>query len=463
MIYANDLLQLALGLKWCTYSTGELHSVPMFVLVNLVLVNLFYTMEHLPVEVIGNILSHVASARDVVIASTTCKKWREAWHNHLHTLKFSYCDWPPFLELTSDRLEILITHTIFQTKALQNLTIFMDDEHEFSAAPVIAWLMYTRDSLRQLRYNVRTTPNFNIIEKCSRQRLEVLTLSRNSITGVEPSYLRFPCLNSLTLCFVSISALDLSLLLSGCPKLETLHMVGPEIAMSDSQASSMELSSPSLKDFLVESVGLDKFILEADSLEKLHLKDCTFEGFELVGKGTLKILEIDDVSVIHLDIGDGTENLEIVDVRNFTFMWPKFYHMISKASKLHKLRLWGVVFDEEDEVVDIDTISVCFPRLKHLSLSYDLRDGVLHYSLQGSSCLMNVVVLELGWTTISDLFSVWVAGHLERCPNLKKLVIYGFVSELKTHEECQILARFSEFILQLGRKYSHVRFKIEYE
>lgn len=419
-------------------------------------------MEHLPVEVIGNILSLLGSARDVVIASATCKKWREAWRNHLHNLSFIHSDWPLYRDLTSNRLEILITQTIFQTKALQFLTIFMDDEREFSAAPVIAWLMYTRDSLRQLRYNVRTTPSVNIIEKCSRQRLEVLTLARNSITGVEPSYLKFPCLKSLCLSYVSISALDLSLLLSACPKLEILAMISLEIAMSDSQAS-VELSSGSLTDFYVESFSSDKFILEADLLENLHLKDCTFEVFELIGKGTLQVLKIDDVSVIHLDIGDSTENLEIIDVCNFTIMWPKFYHMISKASKLYKLRLWGVIFDDEDEVVDIETISVCFPQLTDLSLSYDLRDGVLHYGLQGLSCLKNVVVLELGWTVISDLFSVWVAGLLEGCPNLKKLVIYGFVSEVKTPEECQRFARFSEFILQLGRKYGHVKFEFEYE
>ncbi|TYH67278.1 hypothetical protein ES332_D06G177900v1 [Gossypium tomentosum] len=36
-------------------------------------------MEHLPVEVIGNILSRLGGARDVVIASATCWKWREAY------------------------------------------------------------------------------------------------------------------------------------------------------------------------------------------------------------------------------------------------------------------------------------------------------------------------------------------------------------------------------------------------
>ncbi|XP_058739065.1 F-box/LRR-repeat protein At1g67190-like [Vicia villosa] len=418
-------------------------------------------MENLPVEVIGIILSCIGSARDIVIASLTCKKWSEAWHNHLHTLSFNTSDCPLYSEICSGHLQMVITCTLFQTKGLQCLTILMDDEHEFAVTPVIAWLMYTRDSLRELRYNVRASFNFNIIEKCSRQRLEVLSLARNSISRVE-RYHKFPCLVSLSLSFVTVSALDLSLLVSACPKLETFSVVDPDISMSDSQ-SSLELSSSSLKDIYVDSFGCDKFILEAGSLEKLHLKDCTFDVFELNGKGKLKVLKIDDASVIHLDIGDSTENLEVVDVCNFTIMWPKFYQMIAKASRLNNLRLWGVVFDDEDEVVDIENISVCFPRLTHLSLSYDLKDGVLHYGLQGLSFLMNVTVLELGWTMISDLFSVWVAGLLEGCPNLEKLVVYGYVAEVKTIEECQTFARFSEFMVQLGKKYSHVKFEFEYE
>ena len=419
-------------------------------------------MEHLPVEVIGNILSRLRAARDVVIASATCKKWREAWRNHLHTISFNSNDWPIYHDLTTSRLEIIITQTIFQTTGLQSLSIFMDDVDEFSAAPVIAWLMYTRETLRRLHYNVRTTPNVNIIEKCGRQRLEVLALAHNSITGVEPSYQKFPSLKSLSLSYVSISALDLSLLLSACPRLDALALINPDIAISDTQAM-MELSSASLKDVYIEAISFDKFILEVDCLENLHLKDCTLELFELVSKGALKILKIDDVSVIHLDIGENTENLEVVDVSSFTIMWPKFYHMISKSTKLRRLRLWGVVFDDDDEVVDMETISVCFPRLTHLSLSYDLKDVVLHCGLQGSSQLENVVVLELGWTVINDLFSEWVGGFLERCPNLRKLVIYGVVSEAKTHEECQILANFTSSIVRLMRKYMHVEVKFEYE
>lgn len=422
-------------------------------------------MEYLPVEVIGNILSHLAAARDVVTASATCRKWREACRKHLQSLSFNSDDWPIYRDLTASRLEILITQTIFQITGLQGLSILMDDVDEFSASTVTAWLMYTRETLRWLFYNVRTTPNVNILDLCGRHKLEMLVLAHNSITGVEPNYQRFSCLKSLSLSYVSISALDLNLMLTACPRIEIFSLVNPEIVMSDAQVM-IELNSPTLKSIYVEAISLDKFILEADSLEILHLKDCALELFELTGKGGLKQFRIDDVSVLHLDIGETVGELEIVDVSSFTIIWSKFYQMISKSSKLRKLRFWDVVFDDEDEIVDLETVALCFPKLSHLALNYDLRDdlrdGVLHYGVHGSSPLQNVITLELGWTVVNDLFADWVAGLLKRCPNLKKLVIHGVVSDAKTHEECQMLANFTSAIVKLMRKYMHVDVQFDY-
>ncbi|CAH8360615.1 unnamed protein product [Eruca vesicaria subsp. sativa] len=419
-------------------------------------------MDHLPVEVIGNILSRLRGARDVVIASATCRKWREAYRKHLHTLSFNSADSPFYRDLSTNRLEILITQTIFQTTGLQGLSVMMDDANKFSAATVIAWLMYTRDTLRWLSYNVRTTPNVNVLDICGRQRLEALVLAHNSITGVEPSFQRFPCLKSLSLSYVSISALDLNLLLSACPVVESLELVSLEIAMSDAQVT-IELSSPTLKSVYFDGISLDKFILEADCIEFLHMKDCVLELFELIGNGTLKHFKLDDVSVIHLDIMETSDSLEVVDVNHFTMVWPKFYQMISRSQNLRKLRLWDVVFDDDDEIIDLESIAAGFTQLTHLSLSYDLKDGAAHYSLQGNTLLENVTVLELGWTVINDVFSIWVEELLRRCPNLKKLIIYGVVSETKTQGDCQILATFTWSIVQLMRKYIHVEVQFEYE
>ena len=422
----------------------------------------FWVMERLPVEVIGNILSRLGAARDVVIASATCRKWREAFRCHLRTLSFNSDDWPSYHALTTSQLEILIIQTVFQTTGLQDLSILIEYVDEFSASMVIALLMYTRETLRRLCYNVRTTPNVNILDICGRQKLETLDIAHSSITGVEPNYQRFSCLRSLSLSDVSISALDLNLLLTACPKIENLDLIDPEMAMSDTHVT-VELSCPTLKSVYIEAMGLDKFILEVDSLERLHLKDCVLELFELVGKGTLKQFKIDDVTVIHLDIGEALENLEVLDISNFTIIGPKFCQMMSRSSKLRSLRLWDVLFDNEDEIVDLETIAVCFPLLSHLSLSYDLIDRALLCSLQGSSQLENVIAMELGWTMITELFPDWVEGLLKRCPNLRKLLIHGIISDAKTQEEYTMLANFTSSIVQLMRKYVHVDFQIYYE
>ncbi|RVW86998.1 Retrovirus-related Pol polyprotein from transposon TNT 1-94 [Vitis vinifera] len=92
------------------------------------------------------------------------------------------------------------------------------------------------------------------------------------------------------------------------------------------------------------------------------------------------------------------------DIYDFTIIWPQFYKMISRSSKLRRLRLWDVFFDDKNEIVDLETFFVCFPQLSHISLWYVyLRDGV-HYALPGFSHLENVIEMELGWTTINELF-----------------------------------------------------------
>lgn len=421
-------------------------------------------MDHLPVEVIGNILSCVGAARDVVLASATCRKWRQAFSDHLCELSFSSSHWPVYRELAPSCLEVIITQTIFQTRALQSLSILIDDIDQFSGAPVMAWLMYTRDSLRHLSFNVQTCPNVSILDKCGRHKLEELNLAHNYIGAVGSGYQKFPLLKFLSLSYVSVSALDLSLLLSACPKIEILSIVSLDILMPDVQAN-IELCSQTLKEIKVESISLDKFILDADILESLHLKDSTFELFEVVSKGTLKQLKIDDVSVIQLDIGESVEHLEVLDISNFTIMWPKFYQVVSKSSRLKRLRLWGIDFDDDaDDMVDLETIASCFPKLTHLSLSYDLRDWFLQYtSPQGSFQLENAIVLEVGWTILTDTFGHWVASLLERCPNLKKLIICGIVSDTRTPEECSLLANFTSFIVQLMRIYINVDVQFEYE
>ncbi|XP_050228298.1 F-box/LRR-repeat protein At1g67190-like isoform X2 [Mercurialis annua] len=387
-------------------------------------------MENLPVEIVGNILSRVSAARDVVIASTTCKKWREACRTHVHTLVFHSYNWSGYHELGTSNLENLITRTIFQTTCLHTLSIIIesDEADEFSAASVFAWLMYTRKSLRVLYCNVKTSPNIDILKECSHLKLEVLALAHLSISGVQYRYQKIPYLISLSLKNII-----------------------------------MQLKTFTLKYIYVEAIGFDKFRLEADSLEVLTLKNCTLELFELVGQGSLRILKMDDVSIVHPDFGENTLNLEDVDISNFTSTWLMFYKMISKSSKLTRLRLWDIELDDEGDYLDSDSMFDCFPQLTNLSMDYSLVDDVCCYGLYGSYQFDNVVTLELGWTGIDDMFTDWVAGVLARCPHLRKLVICGFISNPKTQDECRTLAVFSSDIVRLMRKYVNVDIEFKYQ
>ncbi|KAJ7558320.1 hypothetical protein O6H91_04G033300 [Diphasiastrum complanatum] len=412
-------------------------------------------MDALPVEVIGNILSLLAAVRDVIIASATCRKWREAARLHLRALHFCPADWPVYHELSVDQMEVLITQTILQTSCLRDLSLCLGDD-EFSAAPVIAWLIYTRETLRFLTYMIQTRPFVNLLDRCGRHKLEALHIGNITICSVDPKVHKFPVLCSLTLSRVSISALDMKLLLVSCPKLESLSLINSSISLptADGEAT-LELKSHSLKSFSLEEVSLDNITLDADNLESISLKDSTLEHFEVVSKGGLRILKMDDVSIMQFDVGQGMDNLEVVDLSNFTVIWPHLYQSISEACKLRWLKLWGPV-DVEDEVMDLETIALCFPQLTRLALCYELENGVLLHTLKGSSLLEKVVALELGSTTINELFSQWISGILGRCPNLKRLVVHGNLSEAKVLEDYQKIARFNSFIVELMRKYFNI-------
>lgn len=416
-------------------------------------------MESLPVEVIGNILSHLGAALDVIVASTTCRKWRVAARHHLHTLSFNTDDWFVYRELPTEDLEIIITQTVLQTSCLQHLIVHDRDHHEFSAAPVIAWLMYTRESLRFLTYMIKTKPLVNILERCGKAKLERLVLGYTSIPAVDPAILIFPSLLALTLSRVSVSSADLNALLSACPKLETFSL----IALVDTGSeTTLELTSSSLRAFYTEDLTLENVILEADHLQSLFLKDSVIDCFVLKSRNsTLHVLKIENTNIAELDIREAMGLLEVLDLSDFEILWPQFFQMISCASKLRTLRLWRIRFEGLEEDVDMETIAVSCPRLNRLALSYELADGTISQVLRGSAPLENVVFLELGSSTIDDVFAQWIAGVLHRCPRLRKLVVYGILAETR-QDDFHLIGRFTTSIVNLMRKFSNVDIEFNY-
>lgn len=432
-------------------------------------------MEHIPVEVIGHILSFIGAAHHVVIASLTCRKWRQAFSNYLHTLKFDDDkEHTVYGRFSGSEIENLISKTIFQTTGLQCLSIAMDGVSYLSTGFVIDWLIYTGKTLRKLHYNLRTTPNFNILDKFNASKMEVLDLAGNTIM-ITSGYKIFLCLRCLSLSRVVVSPLDLSLLLSACPNMEVLKLDNLDFVRSN-EPTTMEFSTSTLKEASLQCLWFDNLILKADNLEKLQVRNCIFKAFDLLGKGTLRFLEIESVIMSRFDIGENFQNLEVVNVSNHKIMWENFHDMIARSSGLRRLKLW---FPEFGKIVNMESISVCFPLLSHLALHYDLSYGSSHhgnatdFNLGGSYRFGNVVVLELQCLFINSCFPVWLEGLLKRCPKLRKLVIYG-LEFLEVHIECsssvvangELIAQQLDFgmscISKVMTKYEHVTVQFRY-
>ncbi|CAK9260070.1 unnamed protein product [Sphagnum jensenii] len=154
-------------------------------------------MEGFPVEMIGNILSHVANVKDVVRASMTCRKWREALR-HLHTLQQDQYSDRSFYNRKSKTLQL--EFLLLQTMGLQTLRILHGTK--FSGTAVIAWLSHTGGSLRHLTYEVpMATLNVNMLERRGKMKyLESLRLRHTDIRlTTDLTAQRFMCLSSLTL------------------------------------------------------------------------------------------------------------------------------------------------------------------------------------------------------------------------------------------------------------------------
>ncbi len=254
-------------------------------------------MEGFPVELIGNILSHVINVKDVVRVSMTCRKWSLALR-YLHTLQQDYLDAP--LSNRTRQLEFLLTDTILQTWSLQNLHIC--HETRFSATAVIDWLSHAGDSLRHLTYEVPTTTLYvNMLERCGRMwHLESLRLRYTDIrlTTAHPTAPRFRFLLSLSLSdMVNVTALQLQSLVSACRKLESFFLTNSAVTSTDPHWT-LNLTSSSLKSFDLDNMSLDSVILEANLLETLCLRDSNFSNFKLMKKGAgLSSLEIDYVNI----------------------------------------------------------------------------------------------------------------------------------------------------------------------
>ncbi|RAL45674.1 hypothetical protein DM860_009538 [Cuscuta australis] len=367
-------------------------------------------------EVIGKILSRVGVERDVLIASLTCRKWREAYRKHLHTLSFNvahdsrvYCDLP-----TAD-LEALIAKTLFQTSGVKRLSILMNSKHKFSSGSIVGWLFFVRETLLELFYKVSTSPSINVLDICGGQRLETLSLCECTIKGVEPNFQRFPCLTSLSLRRVSISAEDLNSLLLAFPKLERLELSNPIIrAINDAVDSvniTIKLRCPTIKSLILKDVDQSKFILENGCIECVDVNHCYFGSFKVSGSNSSRHFKFFKSKAHLLDIEEG-DNLEL-------------WILIKFLRVPHRLDIWQ------------------------------------YFCVFPTAYMENLVLLEIGWDSFDGFWDL-VEKVLKYCPNVRKLIVHGTIPKRQDDEFFELFGQHTTSMVETMRKYHHIEVQILY-
>ncbi|VFQ81396.1 unnamed protein product [Cuscuta campestris] len=437
-------------------------------------------IEKLPVEIIGEILSRVGVARDVIRASLTRRKWREAFRKHLPTLSFDVSDGDHvYHEIPTADLEVLITKTLFQTNGVRKLSI-ATHSHKVSAVAVLGWLMFTRETLSELFYRVIISPTINVLDLCGMPKLKTLSLYAIKVVGVEPVFHQFPYLTSLCLNCCCISGEDLNRVLLALPKLECLELRNPEFGQVDEyfdEEITVKLRLPTLKTLLFIRVIALQLILETCDIGYLHVNDSCFGIFKVHGSKNLRHLKISKSHLSLLEIEEG-ENLEILEFVTSHVVQSNLFPMKVQAPKLKMFRIWRfigermrfygdptIIVDGSELVVDLDQIAVCSPQLNHLSIFYDVEEPV-NYNFRGVSPLENVVILDVGWDRfkwdcVLD-FTEWTEKVLKCCPNLGKLIVHGKVIEPEDPEYLMNLAEHTSSMSEMLSKYPHIEVKFTY-
>ncbi|RAL45665.1 hypothetical protein DM860_009529 [Cuscuta australis] len=413
-------------------------------------------VEKIPLEVIGDILSRVRIARDVIRASLTCKKWREAYCKHLHALSFglSSFKFPKGQDSIPD-IELLITNMMYETPGLQKLSILMDFRYKFSAGLVVAWLRHVRETLSELVFNVRTSTPVDVLKIFERRKLESLSLWDYNIGRVEQNFQRFPSLTSLSLSRVGISAENLNQFLYALPNLESLKLDDPFLEASYSEDSSdsddssdiddsspikvVKLSCPTLKTFFLDDMKVCQFTMESSSLEYLQMTDCYFGSFKVCGSKTLRDIKVSRSESRLLEI-ERTDNLESFEFISSRVTESNLLPMMVPSPKLNRFRFWGftkkyksravgneIILDNGSGIVlDSERMAICSPQLRHLSIFCNEGLEGLLYKFGGPTPLEKVVVLEIGWDGFKG-FGKWAEELLKCCPNVKKVIVHWVI------------------------------------
>ncbi|KAI5065376.1 hypothetical protein GOP47_0020071 [Adiantum capillus-veneris] len=436
------------------------------------------TMDAFPVELVGQILSCVRRARDVAVASVTCRKWREAATNYIQKLSFDDSDWPKgkTSEAPWSLRDLIIVETVMRTACLKELSIHCDGKKS-EIACALEYLEWHHAYIPRMNAFVNGFPSLVslaletvVCELDARHFMLIISsfprlkhLSLVNVYFIEaPSEIELNICTLETLQLDSISADVSTMLVVYDHKLGRLSLYisgrhsghmhwkrgGSSASMQELRLTGMEVA-----EFKVEE-GLGRLELDGGDIPELEIKK------------SLQHLLIDEAQIGQLKLAEKLDSLielKLFNATDFENVWLSTYSQIvcKAGSRLCRLTIQGDLYKA---LINVDEVCSAFPYLQELSTNYPnfyVDESTLEPPCFEEMKNLNVNVAMLAENCVA--FPKWITGLLQRCPNLRSVVIIlhkAFVDEPVENEDFPCMLSF--LMISIFSPYPHLNVTFEF-
>uniref|UniRef100_A0A803Q8M3 F-box protein n=1 Tax=Cannabis sativa TaxID=3483 RepID=A0A803Q8M3_CANSA len=289
-------------------------------------------MESLPDAMVHTVLSYMNNARDVAICNCVSKRWKDV----MPYISRLYFPRNCFDNLSgSDSPDEIVLRMVSSIERLEELVVYSP----FSGAGLSSWLSVMGSSLRQLELRMdNLTEQQGCLESPS--KLDCISFAKNleslKLWGVlitqPPKWEVFQKLKNLEIVGARLDDLALSALLTMCPYLTNLLLLGCEGVRS----VSIDLQYLELCKLDFYGLGNCSFSMNSPKIEVLEVQGCSW--IRVRGTEYLKNLSIANNAgrVYMVDFGKLVA-LEFLSIRGVQWCWDAICNMLQWASEVKHL------------------------------------------------------------------------------------------------------------------------------
>ncbi|GAQ89707.1 F-box/RNI-like superfamily protein [Klebsormidium nitens] len=419
--------------------------------------------QQLPVEVLARVLSLLRDAESFIRCMAVSREWHQA-AKHVDCLFFDGYQYRD--RLSGQDAEAMITKTIMSTTRLRSLSVMHDDPDKWlSDSTVIAWIIHTRATLRELLISNSREGNNKIhrhhptlfralYEQLRNSMVEKLGLDYVIIPPSIPPAL-LPNLHSLRLYDVRIASATLTAFIAGCSALELLRLIDLR------DCESVDLHCPSLKEFVVEeTAAVGSIRLDCPRLKRLLLRD-------VGGIASLTVEDGSKLKKVEIFTEDCKPTIDIrhaasIQHAHLLYKGDSWTHLAEFVGGMGCLRELGVCIQDDDNPppVDLEDFALLCPGLRTLGIGPELWERLAQGDFRrGRSRWHDLSQLSIDTLRVDCVVSL-LSAVLERCPSLETLNLGPRAPEDSWEDA---VSSFTTSLITIAQKYPAVKVEVDFD